>query len=153
VLSGGDEKMRIGKILIGVVVILLLLSGCKTGGNVERGEREEIRKELNSLKEGMRSKDYSRVFSHFSRDYLKDFQETIARYEREKLPENVLDIDFTINQVLKKEDMYSVKLKWRKVYQDKKGKVKKAKGEAEVLLKKVNGKYRILDIKGDNFLF
>jgi len=135
------------------LVILLLLSGCKTGGNIERGEREEIRKELNSLKEGMKSKDYSKVFSHFSQDYLKDIQETIARYEREKLPESVLDVDFTINQVLKKEDMYSVKLKWRKVYQDKKGKVKKAKGEAEVLLKKVNGKYRILDIKGDNFLF
>lgn len=110
-----------------------------------------IESRLGELTQGLRDKRWDGVSGHFADDAYGGTDAIRTRLEEVWRSSNLLDMQFIIDNVMRKEDLYNVKLRWNKTALDAAGQPKKTSGSSEVLMRKRGSRFQIIDIKGDQF--
>lgn len=135
--------------MLGLFVGTLTLAGC--GAEIRPGRPDPLRAEVqdlvNELERSLRFGGWSAIEPYFSPDYrgyLNDLREHFDNQRRHKL---AFDVQLLINRILQQENLVNVSVSWWQRWNDLKGKPQKANGTSELILRRENGKLRIIDIR------
>ncbi len=146
----------IRSLLIAILVSCVALTPCAAlaqGGEKDEDLRKAAKAVFRETKEALEGEEYDKVHRFLGRNYFKGYGETRDRVDRRWRRRKLLDLDFTINRILKSAEGYlNVQVSWREQFLDAKGRPQRASGQSEIILKPTRkGSYKILNVKGDQF--
>ena len=132
-------------------IIILLFSlfavGVSFAGENVSANRDKVNKFFDKTKEMLKKEDIDDINKYFSSQYYGGYQELENRLTRRWKRQNITNIEFSINNILKNDGLYLVQIKWDKAYLDRKGHPRKSSGVCDVTLKPYKKSYRILNIR------
>ena len=143
-------------LLIAVIISSFALTSYAVSAQVGK-RNEDLRKASKAVfketEEALKGEEYDKVHKFLSRNYFKGYGETRDRVDRRWRRRKLLDLDFTIDRILKSNEGYlNVQVSWREKFLDVKGRPQKSRGKSEIILEPTRkGSYKILDVKGDQF--
>ncbi|MBF0253123.1 MAG: hypothetical protein HQL29_04835 [Candidatus Omnitrophica bacterium] len=114
--------------------------------------REEVEDVFAKTTKDLKGEEFDNVSNFLDSNFYGGFSETRDNMEDTWKNEQVIDLDFTINNILKSpEGLLDVSVTWRKLYLDANGNQQKKTGSSEIILKPGKKGYKILSVKGDQF--
>ncbi|MDD5389397.1 MAG: hypothetical protein PHD37_08630 [Gallionellaceae bacterium] len=133
-------------------LLLISLAGCASDRSdlLEQQRHEQIDRNLEGLKQGLRAGTWSKVERFFSPAYQEGYGELRDRLEARFRDEQIIDLQFTINRILENDGLLNVQVRWHKAWVDRGGKPGKREGVSEFILRQRGESYRILNILGDH---
>lgn len=133
-------------------MVMLLATGCASDlqAVTEQQQREHVGQNMTALGLGLRAGTWSSVERFFSPAYHEGYGELRDRLEDRFRNEQITDLQFTVNRVLESDGLINAQVRWRKSWIDKTGKLGKAEGLSEFILKPQRRGFRILRITGDS---
>ena len=113
--------------------------------------KQATAQELERLGQGLGMETWERVRRFFDGGYYGGTAELRDRLERRWRNEQLLELQFVVNRVLRQGDLLSATVHWNKSYLDASGAPHKASGDSEILLRPVGDGLRIITVHGDQF--
>ncbi|MFC1644009.1 hypothetical protein ACFL5C_01660 [Candidatus Omnitrophota bacterium] len=145
------RKLFLVSVLIGCILLTFCTANAQGAASSE-GFRKPTKDVFKETEEVLKDEDFDKIHKFLARNYFKGSGETQDRIEADWQKQQLIDLDFTINRILRNDGLLNVQVTWRKTFLDAQGAMGKQSGTSEIILKPTpKGAYKILDVKGDQF--